>query len=593
MSKNFKSLLKFVQEFKIAYILVYVFTFFSVLFTAFTTYSTKVVVDLLTHDYVLAEKSIPLDNLIIKFLGGRDYLVDHLWIFAIFLVSLSLISIIFGLAKYRTRIYINTNISKRNMLNYFSHIQKLPYDYIKSAKVGDLIQRCSSDDETVRRFVVNQLIQLVSTVLSILITFAFLCYLDVRLAISSVAILPFFTFLSYKLVKIMRLRFKLADIEDGLVCANIQENLSAVRTVQAYNRQDYEISIFDKKVEDYSKRFMHWRKLSSLFFASNDFFVYGQQLLALCVGVVLAINQQITIGTLLISVSFLASISHPMREIGFSLNNYAKAIAAKSRIDEIMEIKEEDLLHGNNITIQGSIEFKNVYFKYPDAQDDCINGLSLSIKKGQTVAIMGKTGSGKTTLVQLLNRLYDVNKGEILIDGININSISKNSLRNQIGLVLQETFLFSKDIYQNIAIASTNDPDKVYASAKIAAIHNSILDFNLGYQTMVGEKGVTLSGGQKQRIAIARTLAKAPPILIFDDSLSAVDTQTDLLIRQGIRQRTLNLTSLIITHRSATAQSADLIVVLDNGKIAEIGTHEQLIQQNGTYKQIWDIQSRL
>jgi ATP-binding cassette subfamily B protein len=295
-----------------------------------------------------------------------------------------------------------------------------------------------------------------------------------------------------------------------------------------------------------------------------------------------------------VAFEFVSMVVWPVRDVATTLSNFSQTMASIDRLNLILKQPLEDIDSGERPIIKGGISIKNMSFHYDDTDEVLLKNISLDIKPGETIAIMGKTGSGKSTLSHLLTRLYDYTSGSISIDGYELKSIAKHYIRHQIATVLQEPFLFSKSIINNLKIANKNaSMEDIQNAAKIADIHHNIMSFKEGYDTRVGEKGVTLSGGQKQRLAIARTIINQAPILVFDDSLSAVDTETDINIRTALKKRQSTSTTLIITHRVATAKDADKIVVLDHGTIAQLGTHEQLIQQEGLYKRIFDIQTRM
>ena len=292
---------------------------------------------------------------------------------------------------------------------------------------------------------------------------------------------------------------------------------------------------------------------------------------------------------------YIGMLVWPIRGLGRIIGDFGKATVATRRIDEILDIPDDFDKDGSlEPEIKGNIEFKNVKFHYPENSDHLLNGVNFTINEGETVAIVGKTGSGKSTIANLLVRLLEVEEGEIFVNGINIKDVKKKWIRSNIGIILQDPFLYTKTVYDNINIGKTKyTRDDVVKAARIAAIDKDITKFDGGYETLVGEKGVTLSGGQKQRIAIARMLLLDKPVLIFDDSLSAVDTKTDLMIRNALKEKSKKLTSIIITHRITTAKEADKIIVLENGKVSMIGTHEELAHKEGLYKTLWDIQGSL
>ncbi len=402
---------------------------------------------------------------------------------------------------------------------------------------------------------------------------------------------------SFFMIKGVRKRYAVTDESEARLTERISENLYATRIVKAFGQERYEIAQFDLSLDDYKHKFVAWKKLSSFFYASSDIFIFASRVLALLYAIYLATKNpaEITAGTVVLSYAFVNMIVWPMRGMATSLSNLGQAIASNDRIEAIMSEKEEDTLSGLTPEIKGAIEFNNVAFAYLDAPEDkVLKGVSFSIKPGQSIAIMGKTGSGKSTLSLLLTRLYDVSEGQIKIDGVDIKDIQKHYLRTQIVPVLQDPFLFSKSIADNISASRvTASREEIKRAAYIASVDEAISRFQEGYDTPVGEKGVTLSGGQKQRVAIARTVLSGAPILIFDDSLSAVDMATDLSIRTRLKSLDSSQTILLITHRVATAKDADLILVLEEGKIVEAGTHQELIKRAGIYARINDIQTSL
>ena len=333
----------------------------------------------------------------------------------------------------------------------------------------------------------------------------------------------------------------------------------------------------------------------SLYWGCSDFVVFSQYALTMTVGIFLAKKGILGAADIVAAFLLMGMLIWPMRGLGRIISSFSKASVAANRIQEILDNKSEFIVDGKEEpTILGDIEFKDVYFKFDDDTKHLLNGVSFKINKGETIAIVGKTGSGKSTICNLITRMYEIDEGDILIDGVSIKDINKKYLRKNIKMVLQDPFLFTKTIYENISISDSTYPkDKVYEAARLASIHDEVEKFEKGYKTIVGEKGTTLSGGQKQRVAIARMLVDDSNVIIFDDSLSALDTKTDLMIRQALKEKQSNKTMIIITHRSTTAKEADRIIVLDKGNIAQIGTHEELVNQDGLYKELWGIQGDL
>ena len=312
------------------------------------------------------------------------------------------------------------------------------------------------------------------------------------------------------------------------------------------------------------------------------------------VAIFLAKANELSTSDIITALMYIGPLIFPIRGLGRVISEFGKTIVSANRIEEIVQEESEYEVNGNlKPEIKGRIEFKNVSYTFPDSKEQLFKDVSFKINPGETVAIVGKTGSGKSTIANMLVRFLEANEGEIFIDGVNIKDIEKHWLRSNIGLILQDPFLYTGTVYENINIGNRNPETKVVSAANVAAIHGDIASFDKGYYTLVGEKGVTLSGGQKQRISIARMLLLERPVLIFDDSLSAVDTKTDYKIRQALKEANQELTSIIITHRITTAKQADKIIVLDGGIVTNIGTHEELVEKDPLYKSLWDIQGDL
>ena len=569
----------------------------SVFFSTMSTFMTKILLDILQQptasEYFLVVKD-PLSIFFTNLFGGFDFLKNNLWIFSIIIVGIALAMALFNISRMYLRSFIMTSISKKTQLMLFNHVERLPYSYIKSLKNGDIIQTCTRDEETLRRFLIGDMHTIFYTLFTLIFAFTILATISYKVALMSICVLPILFIYSFFLIKIVRKRYRLTDDSEGLMTAKIEENLASVRIVKAFNNEKYEIDDFEKYLKDYRNKYISWRKMSSFFFSSSDIMVFSQITIATIVSIILCVSGEITYATVIVSTSYVSMIVWPIRDVATTLSNFARVLAALDRIHLIINQQIEDIETGLKPKITGNIEFKNVSFKFDDDEKDTLSNISFKVKKGQTVAIMGKTGSGKSTLVLLLTRLYDLTSGEIIIDGINIKDISKKYLRQNISLVLQEPFLFSKSVISNIKITNERlSKEEVINATKIAAIHENILALEKGYHTQVGEKGVSLSGGQKQRVAIARSLVNKTPILIFDDSLSAVDTETDIKIRSQLKARMKDTTTFIITHRVATAKDADVIIVLENNTISEIGNYQQLINQDGLFKRINDIQSKM
>ncbi len=527
-------------------------------------------------------------------LGGVDYLHDNLWLGGIVLVAANLIG---GGAVY-LRGRLNSEVSEitcesiRNEL--YNHMQLLPYSYHVKAQSGDLLQRCTSDVDTIRRFLAGQMAEMFYAVVIAIFAGSILFGINTRLAWFSIISLPLIFAVSFLFYKIINKSFKRVDEAEAVLTSDAQENMSGLRVVRAFNREQYEIDKYDKNNQKFTaENFTCIRHLGSQW-GLGDFLCMAQIGLTVFIGIYECVAGNLTIGNFSVFISYESMIIYPMRSLARIISDMGRMNIAIDRIQEVLDEPVEDMNSGLTPPIEGNIDLQHVSFQYDDGTTPVLKDISFSIKKGQTVAIMGPTGSGKSSLVHLLTRLYDYTGGSIKIDGVELNQIQKHYLRHNIGIVLQEPYLFSKTIYENIRIANpTANRAKVEQAAKVAAIRDVIMEFDRGYDTLIGEKGVTLSGGQKQRIAIARTIINDCPIVIFDDSLSAVDTETDAAIRQAIKSLSGSLTTIIIAHRVSSAQNADRIIVLEDGVVTENGTHKQLLRHNGLYKRIYNIQTAI
>ena len=588
--KYLKILYKFTKGHRLRYITSFVILFFALTFVLLSTFMTKVLIDTIQG----VPPSGPVDIFLTQLLGGQEFLRERLWLFSIIILFLGISRSFMFFARLMMRGLMDVNIGRDIQLDLFYHIERLPYSFIKKNKSGDLIQTCTRDLDIVRRFLVRQVNSIVYTIFLTTIAFSLLLTVSWQIALSSTIVLPFMFFYSWILIGKVRKLFKVTEDSDGLVSAKIEEVLSGIRLVKAYNNENYEINDFDNHLLDYRKKFIKWRLSTSFFFSSTDIMVFGQIALTTLFGLYLTISGNIGLGTLVVALQFVTMVVWPVRDVAMTLSNLAQAMASIDRLNIILNQPLEDIESGERPTIKGEIVFDNMSFHYDDTDEVFLKNISFTAKPGETIAIMGKTGSGKSTLSHLLTRLYDYSTGSIRIDGYELNTLSKEYIRRQIATVLQEPFLFSKSIINNLKIAnSTASIEDIQKAAQIADIHQSIVNFKEGYETRVGEKGVTLSGGQKQRLVIARTIISKAPILVFDDSLSAVDTETDINIRSALKKRQDQSTTLIITHRVATAKDADKIIVLEQGKIVQMGTHGQLLLEDGLYRRIYDIQTRM
>jgi ATP-binding cassette subfamily B protein len=498
----------------------------------------------------------------------------------------------------RLAAYTAEGVVKRLREFLFDHIQRLSFAYHSRTQTGELIQRATSDVDAVRRFFSEQAIGVGRILLLFLINFIAILNLNIVLGLVSVIVIPFVTVISILFFRRISRAYEDYQEQEATLSTTLQENLTGVRVVKAFARQGFEREKFEN---DNWEKYLRGRRLlimHSYFWSITDIICGFQMLGGFLVGALMAINGTITVGAYLAYAGLVVWLIWPMRNLGRLIIQTSTGVVSFGRVMDIIREEREQLETGDykpEGDVRGDIIFENVCFEYEEDESLVLQDVSFHCKPGQSVALLGGTGSGKTTLVNLLPRFYEITCGEIYLDNIPLNRYPRKLLRSQIGIVEQEPFLFSRSIRENITYGvGRNVPqEEVEAAARAAAIHDVIDKFPDGYHTLVGEKGVTLSGGQKQRLAIARTLLKDPRILILDDSTSSVDTETEGEIRLALQRLMKDRTTFIIAHRIQSVMDADMILVLDKGRIIQKGTHDQLLDQDGIYCQIFEIQTRI
>ncbi len=533
---------------------------------------------------------------IINSLGGFEYFRHHLYYVALLLVVLAVFTAVF---QYCNRVFNAKGAETlvKNMRDsIFTHIDRLPFSWHMKNQTGDIIQRCTSDVDNVKRFLSDQLTSVFRIIIMLCLSLYFMFSMNVKLALVAVAFMPFIIGYSALFHGKIGKRFEVCDENEGILSAIAQENLTGVRVVRAFGRERYEREKFTKQNEYYTGLWVNLHRTFSIFWSTSDLISGIWVMCIVVVGAVMCVRGDgMTAGKYIAFISYNAMLMWPIRQLGRMISEMSKTGVSLGRIYQIMSAEEEhDKPDAVTPDMHGDIVFDHVSFAY-DGCPEILSDINFSIKAGTTLGILGGTGSGKSTLMYLLDRLYDIPEGcgKITIGGVDIANMKADWVRENVGMVLQEPFLFSKSIAENVGITKENiDLPEIREAARIACLDETVTSFSKGYDTFVGERGVTLSGGQKQRAAIARLIVQRTPIMVFDDSLSAVDTETDSKIRHALSENLGGSTVILISHRITTLMQAEKIVVLDKGRVAEEGTHSELISKGGLYKQIYEIQTK-
>ncbi len=551
-----------------------------------------------TIDHVIAGKALEGPSILmeaIRWMGGRSVLVQNLWLAGSSVLVLMSLSGLCMYLKGRWASEASLEIVRKLKNRLYDQIQHLPSLFLDSAETGDLVQRCTSDVETFRNFLNEEIVEIGRTVFMVTISVGIMLALDVRMTLLAVCTLPvLFTASLWFFVRV-KSAFQRVDEAEGALTTVIQENLTGIRVVRSFGRQDFEIDKFGKRNEAFRRLRIRLIEQLGLFWSTTDLICLSQMGIVLIVGGYWASAGLLTVGTLYAFFQYVLHYLWPVRQSGRLLSNMGQAMVALGRMELILDTERESAPSTGKGAlpqrVRGEIEVDDLTFSFPGT-DPVLDGISFQVRPGETVALLGPSGSGKSTLIHLLLRMYDYEKGSIRIDGRELNGIDRKKIREQVSVVMQEPFLYSRSIRENIRLGRAEASDaEMVAATSTACIHEAIEEFQGGYDTVIGERGVTLSGGQRQRVALAMALLADRPILVLDDALSAVDTGTETRILDALRQRRGRQTTLLVAHRLSTLQEADRILVFDGGRIVQRGTPEELLKEEGIYRNLWKIQN--
>jgi len=563
----------------------------------------------ITIDSVLGNAPFQLPGFLqaqVVSIGGAPYLREHLYLIGLLIIAVALLCAVF---RYLFMLFNAKGAeslvqSMRDRLFY--HIQRLPFAWHTQNQTGDIIQRCTSDVEMVKNFVSEQLTSVFRIIILIVMSLIFMFSMNPKLTTVAFVTIPIVIAYSAFFHSKIGTMFMECDINEGILSTIAQENLTGVRVVRAFGREKYEKERFEKQNVSYTNLWLRLSKLLALFWGAGDLISGLQVMLIIVLGVVFCVRGAMSAGEFIAFVSYNSMLIWPVRSLGRMISEMSKAGVSVERIRQIMNAEtEKDKDGAVTPDMRGDIGFEHVSFAYASGETDgsaksgegsgveVLSDVSFTIKAGTTFGILGGTGSGKSTLMHLMNRLYELppENGRITVGGVDIADMKGEWVRSHIGMVLQEPFLFSRTIAENIGITKRHlELEEIRRAAGIACVDEAITEFANGYDTVVGERGVTLSGGQKQRTAIARMLTQKTPIMVFDDSLSAVDAETDARIRQALKNNLGDSTVVLVSHRVTTLMQADQILVLDKGRVAELGSHEELMEKDGIYRRVYDMQ---
>ena len=541
------------------------------------------------------DKATSISLWLIDLLGGREFLSQQVWLPALLIVVLTAMAGVFTYLRGRWTALASEATVRNVRDELLDKLMHLPVSFYDKAQTGDLVQRCTSDVDTLRLFLEEHVVEIGRACVMLIAPIPLLLAMDVGLTLASMVLIPPLVAFSYYYFKSVKRFFKEADEAEGRMTAVVQENLTGIRVVRAFARQDFENQKFHDASEQYRALDLRMYRLMAKYWAVSDLICLAQIAIVVILGGYWLMQGSLQVGVFYFFLSAVSLFIWPMRMLGRILTQLGKATVAIGRLQDILghPVESDPDIDERPLDGQVSLKFENVVFSHNENKA-ALDGVSFELKAGQTIALLGPSGSGKSTIVNLLLRFYDPDSGKVLLDGKDVTTMVRKNVREKIAVVMQEPFLYSRNLLENIRLGRPQATEsEIVDVAMTACVHHTIESFDLGYETEIGERGITLSGGQRQRVALARALLEKPSLLILDDALSAVDTDTERLILNALREGKNRQSTIVIAHRLSTLMHADIILVLKEGRVEQQGTHESLIQQAGIYRDLWSIQSDL
>lgn len=543
-------------------------------------------------------KAPALTRWIVERAGGRAFMADHLWIAGAAMVAIAAVAGVFLHLKTRFATGAAEEIARRLRDRLYDHLQRLPCRSLDGRESGDVIQRCTSDVDAVRNFLAGQVTEISRALLMLVVPIPLMAALDPRMTLVSVTLVPVIVVFCLVFFRRMRPVFLRKEEAEGRMTATVTENLTGIRTVRAFARQEFECRKFAAASGRFRDEDMRLFSLFATFWSVSDLLCFLQQIAVVAYGAWRLAGGDIEVGVLFYFLTVVTMFIWPVRMLGRLLAELGKAMVAMGRIRELLDLPDEfgDEPRDPAPAAGGDgpeIEFDRVSFSHGTSK--VLDEVSFRVRAGGTLGLVGPSGAGKSTVVALLLRMYEPDSGSIRVGGRDLRTIPRAEIRRRVASVLQQPFLYSRPLRDNILIAAARpgDDGALVAATRDASVHDSIESFPQRYETVVGERGMTLSGGQRQRVAIARALVRDPRILVLDDALSAVDAETESTILEAFRRRGGGHTTVLVAHRLSTLLHADMIVVLDRGRVVQAGTHPELKARPGLYRTLWEIQSRM